>query len=74
MVKESAVTPAFASVPEGVEVSVRSGAGKKIAVLINFAPESRKVLLGKTMKLLLSGRQGDSVELGPYDVEVLEVP
>jgi beta-galactosidase len=74
MVKESAVTPAFASVPEGVEVSVRSGASKKIAVLINFAPKSRKVLLGKTMKLLLSGRQGDSVELGPYDVEVLEVP
>ncbi len=74
MVKESGVGPAFASVPDGVEISERSGVGKSVFVLINFAPESQKVDLGKRMRMLLSDRQGDSVELAPYGVEVLQAP
>ena len=74
MVKESGVGPAFASVPDGIEVSVRSGPGKSAFVLINFAPESQNVDFGKRMKMLLSGRQGESVELAPYGVEVLQAP
>ena len=73
MVKASSVIPAFSPVPEGVEVSARSGTGKQVVVLINFAPESRKVELGKRMKLLLSERQAESVELKPYDVEIVIV-
>jgi len=72
MVKIGGVVPAFMAVPEGVEVSVRSGAGKKVVVLINFAAESRRVELGKAMKMLLRERQAASVELGPYDVEIIE--
>ena len=74
MVKASGVVPAFSSLPEGVEVSVRSGAGRQVAVLINFASEKRRVELGKKMKLLLNDRQGNSVDLKPYDVEILESP
>jgi beta-galactosidase GanA len=74
MVKDSGVAPAFTSVPDGVEVSVRSGAGKSVFVLINFRQEPQKVDLGKKMKLLLSDRQGESVELAPHGVEVLEAP
>jgi beta-galactosidase len=74
MVKESGVRPALASTPDQVEVSLRSGAGKRVIVLINFAQESQKIDLGKKMKMLLSDRQGESVELAPYGVEVLQVP
>ena len=74
MVKESGVAPAFMSVPDSVEVSVRSGAGKRVFVLINFAQETQKVDLGKKMKLLLSGGRGESIELPPYGVEVLQTP
>jgi len=74
MVKESGVGPAFASVPDGIEVSVRSGPGKSAFVLINFAPESQNVDFGKRMKMLLSDRQGESVELASYGVEVLQAP
>ena len=74
MVKESGAAPAFISVPDSVEVSVRSGAGKRVFVLINFAQETQKVDLGKKMKLLLSDGQGESVELAPYGVEVLQAP
>jgi beta-galactosidase len=74
MVKECGAAPAFISVPDSVEVSVRSGAGKRVFVLINFAQETQKINLGKRMKLLLSDGQGESVELAPYGVEVLQVP
>ncbi len=74
MVKESGAAPAFISVPDSVEVSVRSGAGRRVFVLINFAQETQKIDLGKRMKLLLSDGQGESVELAPYGVEVLQAP
>ncbi len=69
MVKTSGVTPVFGAVPDGVEVSRRLGDGKKVYVLINFAPESRTVQLPRPMKRLLG--QGDSVVLPTYGVEVL---
>jgi len=74
MVKESGVAPAFISVPDSVEVSVRSGGDKRVFVLINFGQETQKVNLGKKMKLLLSDGQGESVELPPYGVEVFQAP
>ena len=74
MVKESGVAPAFISVPDSVEVSVRSGGDKRVFVLINFGQETQKVNLGKKMKLLLSDGHGESVELPPYGVEVFQAP
>lgn len=74
MVKQSGARPAFSSVPDGVEVSTRSGAGKSVFVLINFAQETQKIDFGKKMKMPLSNRQGESVELPPYGVEILEAP
>jgi beta-galactosidase len=73
MVKQSGVVPAFSPVPEGVEVAVRSGTGKQVVVLVNFSTEARKVELGKKMKLLLSERQAESVDLKPYDVAIVVV-
>jgi beta-galactosidase len=71
MVKDSGVTPVFGPVPSDVEVSRRIGTGKQVFVLINFAREARAVTLPRSMKLLLSGKEGTRAELPPYGVEVL---
>ena len=75
LVKESGVSPVTPfTVPDGVEVSTRSGGGKRVFVLINFAQEPRKVTFGRPMKLLLSERREEAIEMAPYGVEVLEAP
>ena len=71
MVQQSGVTPAFGPVPDGVEASRRSGDGHDVFVLINFAKEPRTVSLPRTMKILLSGTEGGTVDLPPYGVDVL---
>ncbi|MBS1852355.1 MAG: beta-galactosidase [Acidobacteria bacterium] len=71
MVKESGVAPVFGPVPSDIEVSRRMGAGKQVFVLINFAQEARTVPLPRTMKLLISDKESNRVELPPYGVEVL---
>ncbi|HUM04105.1 MAG TPA: beta-galactosidase [Terriglobales bacterium] len=71
LVQKSGVKPVLGPVPDGVEVSRRAGGGKQVYVLVNYAPESRTVALPRTMKQLLTGKQGDSVELPQYGVEVL---
>lgn len=75
LVKESLVNPATPfTVPDGVEVSARSGGGKRVFVLINFAQEPRHVTFGGQMRLLLSERQREAIELAPYGVEVVVAP
>ncbi len=71
MLQDSGVRPVFGAVPEGVEVSRRRSAGKDIFVLINTSQEARSVTLPHKMKLLLGGKDGSIVALGPYGVEVL---
>jgi beta-galactosidase len=70
MTHKSDVTPVFGAVPEGVEVSRRVGPGKQVFVLINYAPESRRVTLPHSMQLVLDGKQADAVDLPPYGVAV----
>jgi beta-galactosidase len=74
MVHDSGVQPIFGPVPDGVEVSRRIGDGKKVFVLINYAQENRHVSLPHSMKMLLSNKQGNSLELPRYGVEVLVGP
>jgi len=71
LVKESGVQPVFGPVPEGVEVSRRVGEGKQVYVLINHTQEERRVRLNHSMRLLLQDKQGASMSLPPYGVEVL---
>jgi beta-galactosidase len=70
MTHKSGVTPVFGPVPDGIEVSRRVGPGKQVFVLINYAQESRRVVLPRPMKLVLEGKQGDTVDLAPYGVAV----
>jgi len=71
MIRKSGATPSSISVPEGVEVSRRSGAGREVFVLINFTRGPQHVTLPKPMKALLEQKQETAVDLPGYGVEVL---
>jgi len=71
MVKDSEVTAAFGTVPPGVEVSRRVGAGKQVFILINYSPEVQKIMLPRAMKSLLQDKQTEAVELPVYGVALL---
>lgn len=71
MVKDSGVTPIFGPVPDGVEVSRRSGAGKDVLIFINFASEARSVSLPHSMKCLLKDEACDRFDLPQYGVELV---
>lgn len=72
MTSVSGVQPALPNVPEGVEVSVRSGTPGTVYVLINFSKSAQTVALGSTMTELLSGKTTQAVELPVYGVAVLQ--
>jgi beta-galactosidase len=71
MTKTSEVTPAFGSVPDGVEVSRRVGPSGNVFVLINFAQEKQTVPLPRPMKSLLDQQNVTQVELERYGVSIL---
>jgi len=67
------VRPALAP-PEGVEVSVRQGEGRKLLFLINHTEEVKTVAVPRGKRELLSGKiTGPALELGRYDVAVLRL-
>jgi beta-galactosidase len=70
MIHTSGVTPALGVLPDGVEVSRRSGNGKQVFVLINYTQENQLIALPHAMRLLLSGKEGSSAQLPAYGVEV----
>ena len=72
MVKNSDIEPAFGPVPDGVEVSRRTGEGKTVFVLINFKHERKEVALPHTMRSILDQRDVLQLELPQYGVAVLE--
>jgi beta-galactosidase len=74
MVKDSQVSPVFGTVPPGVEVSRRVGAGKQVFILINYSPEAQKIILPRAMRSLLQDQQTETVELPVYGVAVLLDP
>jgi len=71
MTETSGLEAVWPGVPEGVDVSVRSGGGKTVYILINFAAESKAVTLPAAMENVLDGTKGASVTLPQYGVAVL---
>jgi beta-galactosidase len=70
LTQKSGVTPVFGPVPDGIEVSRRVGPGKKVFVIVNYAPVNREVALPRSMSLVLDDKQGQVVQLAPYGVAV----
>ena len=71
MIQKSGVTPAFGSVPDGVEVSRRTGQDRRVFVLINFSDQRQSVTFPPAMKPLLGAVQEGTIQLDPYGVAVL---
>jgi beta-galactosidase GanA len=72
MVKISHVNPQFPSVPEGVDVYVRSGSHKMIYILVNFEKDLKTIELPHVMYDVLEKLSVRSLTLKHYDVRVLE--
>jgi beta-galactosidase len=63
----------WVDLPEGVEASVRQGAGSRLAFLINHHQTPQDVTIPPGKRNLLTGEVlSDRVRLGPYGVAVIE--
>jgi len=71
MLAMSGVKPAWPGLPEGVDLAIRSGAGKRVLILTNYAAQSRTIQLPSAMEDILQGGKVSSVTLPQYGVAVL---
>ena len=71
MMKQSGLEPIMPGLPSTVDLSIRSGAGKQIFLLTNYAPEPVTISLPKSMTDALTGRTASNVTLEQYGVAVL---
>jgi beta-galactosidase len=71
MAKSSAVTAAFGTVPDGIEVNRRVGSDSTVFVLINFKSVSQDVKLPRAMQSLLDKKEVTHVQLPQYGVAIL---
>ena len=72
MVTQSGLQAIFPGLPASVDVSVRSGAGKRIVILTNYAATPARVALPTPMTDVLTGQTTSSVMLEQYGVAVLQ--
>ncbi len=67
------ITPEFTA-PEGVEIAIREGAGKRILFLVNHTEQCQTVAVPSGKRDLLTNKTtGPSVDLPPYDVAVIRL-
>ncbi len=71
MLAEAGVAPALPKVPEGVDIAIRSGGGKKILILTNYNAAPQTVQLASPMHEILTGTTASAITLPQYGVAVL---
>jgi beta-galactosidase len=72
MIEESGVAAIMTDLPEDVELSIRSGDGKRVYILTNYGAEAKTVTLPSAMKDVLAGGMVSTVTLSQYGIAVLE--
>jgi beta-galactosidase len=72
MLSESGLAAVMPDVPEDVDVSVRSGNGKRVVILTNYGEKPETVTLPQSMTDVLTGMKEASVTLPQYGVAVLQ--
>jgi len=72
MLEQSGLQPVMPGVPATVDVSIRSGAGKRIVLLTNYDSTPTSVALPHAMTDILTGKTVSSVTLNQYGVAVLQ--
>ena len=68
------VHPLLANVPDGVEITARDKAGKRLIVVINWAQLPKTLTLPVAQTDLLTGAKATDFTLAPYGVRVIETP
>jgi beta-galactosidase len=71
MLAEAGIAAAM-PVPDGVDLAIRSGGGKKIFILTNYAAGPRTITLPAAMQDILTGTTAATIELPQYGVAVLQ--
>ncbi|MFE6073452.1 beta-galactosidase [Paenibacillus sp. NPDC057886] len=62
------------SLPDGVQVTTRSGPNGTFRFILNLSPEPVSIPLQASYTSALDGiMKGPQLELGPYDIEILEI-
>lgn len=62
------------SLPQGVQITTRTGPGGTFRFILNLSPEAAIVDLGaEALSALDASRLGPKLELPPYGVEIIEV-
>jgi beta-galactosidase len=74
MLEQAGLIPVLPGIPESVDVALRSGAGKRILILTNYATTPQTIPLTVAMEDVLSGSTISSVTLPQYGVAVLRFP
>jgi beta-galactosidase len=72
MVAESGAEMVMPDLPTGMELSIRSGAGKRIWIFANYANELRSLTLPHSMEDVLKGGSAENLSLPRYGIAVLK--
>ena len=71
MVAESGLSAVTPDLPEGIDLSIRSGTGKRVLILTNYAAEPRPITLPSAMQDVLKGGAVSNVTLPQFGVAIL---
>ena len=71
---DAGAQPVIPNMPEGVEVTARTGPRGQVDVVINWSPERRTIALPRPMRDLLSDRTVSEVTLDRFGVATLASP
>ena len=72
MMQKSGLQATMPDLPEGVELSIRSGDHKRIMILSNFGKQTQTIHLPSMMHNLLDGTEVSSVTLDRYGIAILQ--
>ena len=72
MIAQSGLTPVLPDLPPTVDVAIRSGEGKRLILLTNYAPNDVTLTLPAPMQNLLTSQTASTVTLPRYGVAILK--
>jgi len=71
MMKKASLDPIMSDLPDGVDLAIRSGNGKRVYIFTNYGTSACTISLPSTMEDVLVGGSVSSVTLPQYGVAVL---
>jgi beta-galactosidase len=71
MMREAGLNSILSDLPDGVDLAIRSGNGKRVFIFTNYGGSPRTIALPSPMEDVLMGGTVSSVTLQQYGVAVL---